>query len=188
MSDREFRVVVATDPREMHQIFAIRAAVYMAGQNCPYEEEFDGNDYCGMHLLGLLGHEPVAAARLRFFAEFAKLERVSVLPNYRRLMLVPELSNAAFEICRRKGYRTVYAQIQKRLEDFWRKAGFERLGKNRQLVFSDHEYIEVVKLLNPHPEKITLDTDPIVIIRPEGRWDLAGVLDASAARPATNPH
>jgi predicted GNAT family N-acyltransferase len=187
-STQAFRTVVATDPKDINRAFAIRAAVYMIEQDCPYEEEFDGNDYCAMHLLGFLGDEPVATARLRFFGGFAKLERVAVMPRYRRLMLVPNLVDEAFEICSRKGFDTVYAQIQKRLEGFWRKAGFERLGKNRSLVFSDHEYIEVIKKLVPHPERITLDTDPIIIVRPEGSWDTQGVLDKSSARPALSPH
>jgi predicted GNAT family N-acyltransferase len=167
---------------------AIRAAVYLGEQRCPYDEEYDGNDYCSMHVLGLVGGEPAGTMRIRFFADFAKLERMAVMPRFRRGPIVPKLIDAAFEICRRKGYRIVYGQIQKRLEPFWSKVGFERLGKNRQLIFSDHEYIEVVKRLVPHPEKITLDTDPIIIIRPEGAWDHPGVLDGSAMRPATNPH
>jgi hypothetical protein len=31
-------------------------------------------------------------------------------------------------------------------------------------------------------------SDPYLLVRPEGRWDEPGILDRSAARPATNPH
>jgi hypothetical protein len=126
----------------------------------------------------MVDNEPAATMRIRFFAQFAKLERMAVMPRFRRGPIVPKIIHAAFEICSRKGYGVVYGQIQKRLENFWSKVGFERLGKNRELIFSDHEYIEVVKQLEPHPDRITLDTDPIVIIRPEGAWDKEGVLDA----------
>ena len=34
---------------------------------------------------------------------------------------------------------------------------------------------------------ITLDSDPYVIIRPEGDWDRPGVLDMSAGRPVSSP-
>jgi predicted GNAT family N-acyltransferase len=179
---------IAVDSADIAQVFAIRAVVYMAGQDCPYEEEFDGNDYCSMHLLACAGGKVVATARLRFFAEFAKIERVAVLPRFQDMGIGSELVDAACEMCRRKGYKLVYAQIQRRLEDFWHRAGFERLGKNRQLVFSDHEYTEMVCRLRPHTDRITLESDPLIIIRPEGRWDHPGVLDASAIRPATNPH
>jgi hypothetical protein len=41
--------------------------------------------------------------------------------------------------------------------------------------------------LEPGPDAITLDSDPYVIIRPEGDWDRPGVLDISAARAVTSP-
>ena len=31
-----------------------------------------------------------------------------------------------------------------------------------------------------------MTVDPLELLRPEGAWDEAGVLDRSAARPATN--
>ena len=38
----------------------------------------------------------------------------------------------------------------------------------------------------PPPDALTLESDPMVLLRPEGAWDEAGVLDRSADRPATN--
>jgi hypothetical protein len=38
-----------------------------------------------------------------------------------------------------------------------------------------------------HPEAIGIGTDPYVIIRPEGRWHVPGVLERSTARPVTRP-
>ena len=33
-----------------------------------------------------------------------------------------------------------------------------------------------------HPQSITLNDDPYVLIRPEGRWDTPGILERSASR------
>jgi hypothetical protein len=41
--------------------------------------------------------------------------------------------------------------------------------------------------LEPCADAITLDSDPYVIIRPEGDWDRPGVLDISSGRPVTSP-
>ena len=41
--------------------------------------------------------------------------------------------------------------------------------------------------LEPGPDAITLDSDPYVIIRPEGDWDRPGVLDISSGREVTSP-
>jgi predicted GNAT family N-acyltransferase len=190
MEKRErYSIRVAADPSDFARVMAVRSAVYLAEQRCPFDEEFDGNDYCAMHFIGFVAGEPAATARLRFFADFAKLERVAVMPRFRRSPIVLKLIEAILEVARRKGYRAIYGQIQKRLAGFWSKVGFEPLGKNRgPLVFSDHEYLEVICRLPIHPERITLDSDPLILIRPEGQWDHPGVLDRSALRPATNPH
>jgi predicted GNAT family N-acyltransferase len=160
----------------------------MSEQNCPYDEEFDGNDYCATHILGLVGDQPAAVLRIRFFAEFAHIGRLAVLPRFRRTLIPKVVIEQGIEICRRKGYRTLYGQAQKRLVGFWAKFGFQPMRKNANLVFSDHEYVEITAELEPHENAITTRSDPYTIIRPEGRWDEPGVLDHSAARPATNPH
>ena len=41
--------------------------------------------------------------------------------------------------------------------------------------------------LEPDPNAITLDSDPYVMIRPEGDWDRPGVLDKSSGRAVTSP-
>ena len=37
------------------------------------------------------------------------------------------------------------------------------------------------------PYDFTIDSDPYVIIRPEGEWHAKGVLDGSSLRPVTSP-
>jgi len=180
--------IVASTPDHIAKIFALRAAVFMSEQDCPYEEEFDGNDFCATHILGLADSHPAATLRLRFFADFAKVERLAVMPRYRQSLIAKRVVEKGIEIIRRKGYRAMYGQAQKRLTHFWSRFGFEPLQKNFPLVFSDHEYVEMRAELPPHAEAITMMSDPYVIVRPEGAWDEPGVLDESASRPATNPH
>jgi predicted GNAT family N-acyltransferase len=180
--------IVATNAEHLQQIFAIRGAVFMAEQHCPYEEEFDGNDYCATHVLGLVDNVAAAVIRIRYFGEFAKLERLAVLKAYRGSPVTGAVIERALEICRRKGFLQVYGHTQVRLVGFWRKFGFEQMSRNSKLVFSDHEYAEISRKLEPHQAAIRMSSDPYVIIRPEGRWDDPGVLDRSATRPVTNPH
>ncbi|MBC8008111.1 MAG: hypothetical protein H7X76_08715, partial [Prolixibacteraceae bacterium] len=71
-------ISVARTMEELSRVFAVRSAVYMAEQRCPYGEEFDGNDFSGTHLIGYVGDEPVGCLRIRYFAEFAKLERLAI--------------------------------------------------------------------------------------------------------------
>lgn len=184
----QLKAIVAATPDAIQKVFALRAAVFMIEQDCPYEEEFDGNDYCATHVLGLVGDEPAAVLRVRFFAEFAKIERLAVLPRFRRTLIAKIVVEEGIEICRRKGYRTLYGHAQKRLTKFWSRFGFQPLKKNVPLIYSDHEYVEMAAELPPHSDPITMMSDPYLIVRPEGYWDAPGALDRSAERPATNPH
>ena len=186
MSRFEARVAATSD--DFQRVIALRAAVFMAEQLCPYDEEFDGNDYCATHVLGLVNGEPAGVMRLRYFASFAKIERLAILPRFRRTPIAKIIVETGIEICRRKGYTSLYAHAQKRLVAFWGRFGFEQLHKNAQLIFSDHEYVEIGAEILPHEYPITRMSDPLLIIRPEGDWDQPGILDRSAARPATNPH
>jgi predicted GNAT family N-acyltransferase len=169
---------------EMTRVIAIRSAVYMGEQHCPFEEEFDGNDFSATHLICHRGHEPVGCMRIRYFADFAKLERLAVRNESRNSGIAGQIVDAAVELCRKKGYRVLYAHSQKRLLKFWEQRGFERMPGTREFAFSDFDYVEVKLETEKHPQRITLGEDPYVLIRPEGQWDVPGILELSAGRGA----
>jgi predicted GNAT family N-acyltransferase len=186
--ESRFKVVVARTPEDTSRAFAIRAAVFMSEQNCPYDEEFDGNDQTATHFVGYVDGEPAATLRVRYFADFVKIERLAVLPRFRHTLIAKEVVTAGIDFCRRKGYRRMYGHAQKRLVRFWSRFGFRPMDKNYSLVFSDHEYVEIAGELSPHGDPITIHSDPHIFLRPEGAWDEPGILEKSAERPPTNPH
>ena len=174
-------VEVVRSMDEMARVIAIRGAIYMGEQRCPFEEEFDGNDFTATHLICHQDREPVGCIRIRYFAEFAKLERLAVRHEGRGSGLAGRILDAAIDLCRKKGYSVLYAHSQKRFLKVWEQRGFRRMGA-RELVFSDFDYVEVKLETQKHPQSITLSDDPYVIIRPEGRWDTPGILEKSASR------
>jgi predicted GNAT family N-acyltransferase len=180
-------VRVVRSMEEMARVIAIRSAVYMGEQHCPFEEEFDGNDFSATHLICHRGREPVGCMRIRYFADFAKLERLAVRNESRNAGLASRIVDTAIELCRKKGYRVLYAHSQKRLLKFWEQRGFKRMPGGREFIFSDFDYVEVRLETEKHPQRITLDEDPYVLIRPEGQWDNPGILEMSAGRGAASP-
>ena len=184
---RKLSVAVARTFEDVMRAASIRAAVYMAEQNCPYEEEFDGNDFSATHLIGYVGDEPAGCLRIRYFADFAKIERLAVRGEFRTTRLAVSLMRAGIELCRAKGYRRIYAHAQKRLLNFFVRLGFRQLEHGREFAFSDFDYVEIVLDTTPHPRAIALGVDPYVMIRPEGRWHVPGILERSALRPVTRP-
>lgn len=185
--DKRTSIRIARTMNDLMMVASIRSAVYMAEQDCPYGEEFDGNDLVAAHFIGFVGNEPVACLRARFFADFAKVERLAVRHQYRKSTIAFRLVRECVTFLKRKGYRRIYGQAQDRLVDFWARFGAKPLGHNRKLTFSDFSYTEMVLELDADPNAITIDSDPYVIIRPEGEWDQPGVLDRSATREAIMP-
>jgi predicted GNAT family N-acyltransferase len=183
-------VTVAHTLDEIMQAMAIRSLVYMGEQLCPYAEEYDGNDFAGAtHLVARLGREPVGTVRMRWFCDFAKLERLTVAPAQRGGAVPRALLEAAFDLAARKGYRRVMGHTQRRLAPVLVRYGGVKVRRDRPgFVFSDHEYVETIRELNPPDDAVNIDSDPMVLLRPEGVWDRPGVLDHSRQRPATNPH
>jgi predicted GNAT family N-acyltransferase len=177
-------ITVARTLSDIMQIVAVRAVVYMSEQDCPFHEEYDGNDFGGAtHLIARVEGEPVGVLRLRWFADFAKLERLAVLREHRGGRTTFMLIDAAFDLAARKGYRKIAGHAQPRLVPFWIRKYNGRIRSGRPtFVFSDYEYTEVEADLVPPADAVTIDTDPMVLLRPEGEWDRPGVLDRSAAR------
>lgn len=185
----EIGVDVARSIPELMEAFAVRTLVYLGEQRCPFEEEYDGNDFAGAtHLIARAGREPVGVMRIRWFADFCKVERVAVRREHRGGRVASALIEAACALAGRKGYRKILGHIQTRLVPFWIRYGGVRLRPGRRrFVFSDHEYVEVVRELAPHPDALNIDTPAMVLLRPEGAWDEPGILDCSAARSAARP-
>ncbi len=167
---------------EIMKALAIRSAVYVEEQRCPYSEEFDGNDFSGSHLLASLDGEPAGCLRIRYFAGFAKIERVAVLGRFRQRGVGRKLVTAAVELCRAKGYHTVYAHARKSLLPFWSRLGFLIAETGRSFVFSDFEYVEIIRKLPPSESALAMAAGPYVLIRPEGQWDRPGILETSSQR------
>ena len=188
-ASNKFNIRIVRNLEDMMQITAIRAATYIAEQQCPYEEEFDGNDLCSMHLIAARHSEPVACLRMRFFADFAKIERLAVIRRFRRSQVAFEIVRHGIGLCKQKGYVRIYGHAQDRLVDFWTRFGARPMQRNStsRLTFSDFGYTEMLLETAPDPRAVTLASDPYEIIRPEGAWDQPGILERSVGRGATSP-
>src|SRR4029450_1896586 len=100
---RAITIRLARDPNDLMTVTAIRSAVYLAEQDCPIDEESAGNDLCAAPSLGFIGSEPAGCLRVRFFGEFAKIERLAVRHQFRRSRVSFKLVQAAVDQIKRKG-------------------------------------------------------------------------------------
>jgi predicted GNAT family N-acyltransferase len=184
---RRMEVRVARGSDDLLIVYAIRAAVFLAEQDCPYAEEFDGNDHCATHFLGFVDGEPASCLRARYFGDFVKLERLAVRRQFRKTRTAFDIVRFAVAHVRRKGFRRIYGHAQEGVEKFWAHFGGKPLAPGESFVFSDHKYTEMFAEYETTDDAITLNSGPYMIVRPEGDWDRPGVLENSAVRAARGP-
>jgi len=167
---------------EMAQVVAVRAATYMHEQECPFDEEFDGNDFCAAHIIGRIDGEPAGCIRIRYFAGFVKFERLAVRREFRKSKLAFRLVREAMRLAARKGYERVYGHARHDLVKFWMTFGFRPIPGRPTFTFSDVEYVEMEGRITPDANRVAIGDSPLRIIRPEGEWDTPGVLERKADR------
>src|SRR5437879_9521358 len=102
---RATTIRLARDPSDLMLVTAIRSSVYLAEQDCPFEEEFDGNDMVAAHFIGFVGNEPAGCLRVRFFGDFAKVERLAVRHQFRRTRISFKLVQASFACVKGKVFK-----------------------------------------------------------------------------------
>lgn len=170
---------------DIMKVTAIRAAVYMAEQDCPYDEEFDGNDFCATHMIGWVNGEPVACLRIRYFGGFAKVERLAVRAKFRKSRIAFKMIRTAFNHCLKKGFTKILGHARDELIPLYKMFGCRIADTGRNLTFSDYSYTEMIWEGELPEDAITLEGDPYAVLRPEGEWDAPGILEASVDRSNT---
>ena len=182
MNGKIYSTQIARNMEDLARVICIRSIVYMGEQKCPYSEEFDGNDFTATHVILFCDSEPVGTVRLRWFADWVKLERVCIRAEFRSRDAFRAIINAALDFSARKGYRRLIGYIQSRLYPLWtRSYKCRRRAGRTELRFSDYDYMEVEYDIPAHPDVLTPDSSPYVLLRPEGAWDQPGVLDPSSS-------
>jgi predicted GNAT family N-acyltransferase len=170
---------IARTFEDICQVFSVRSATYIAEQYCYYSEEFDGNDFCATHILGLINGDPAGCIRIRFFASFAKIERLAVRSDYRNSRLSFILARKAINHCQKKGYTKIYGHARLDLVSFWKIFGFRPRQDRPEFSFANIKYTELELNCSVPENAISLNDDPMTLIRPEGSWDQVGPLDKS---------
>lgn len=111
---------IAATPNDLQMVMAIRAATFLAEEeHLTYADEFNGNDFVATHFLVLVNGDPAGAIRIRWFQEFAVLEKVCVRSRYRSYRVFRALGDAAMKHLRRKGWRVAVGRARGDTHKLW---------------------------------------------------------------------
>ena len=117
--------------KDLKKAQEIRHVVFVIGQNVPVEDEIDTFENESNHYLAFLNNTPVGAARWRVTSNGVKLERFSVLKEYRGsgvgAALVEQIIKDLKKIEESKN-KEIYLHAQIDVVPFYRKFGFAKVG------------------------------------------------------------
>lgn len=106
--------------------FKIRHEVFVIGQNCPHNLEYEAEED-SIHFLLFKDSKPIATARYRNTELGIKLERFAVLSSYRGkgygMMILRAIIK---DLNNEKKIKYLHAQFQ--VVQFYEKIGFEKIG------------------------------------------------------------
>jgi GNAT superfamily N-acetyltransferase len=169
-----YSVKIARDFEDMAKVIAIRASACFSDPQHLYAKHFDGNDFSATHLIGHVGAEPVASLRIRYFAEFARIERLTVRPTHRRSRIAFRMVKAAFAFCRDKGYRRLSGVAREEMVPFWSLFGGSVSKAKEPIFIYGLPHFEMSIEFPEQASAVSEHSDPLVLLRPEGRWHEAG--------------
>ena len=122
----DLKVVETLD--ELIKTFIVRGIVFMEEQGVRFTIEKDPQEHSALHIIGEIEHEPVAAARIRFQGECAKLERMAVRKQWRGQGHGRKLLDFAMATARGHGFNKFKLHAQIRSQAFYEKQGFKPVG------------------------------------------------------------
>ena len=156
-----FAVQVVTDPTQMIHVFAVRSICFMEEKGRTAQQAYDGNDYQSTHIIMYCGNEPIGCSRIRWFREFARIEKTALRSAYRQTNALFVLGEYIFRHISMKGYNVVTTAARPVLARLWRRTfGFVENRDKASIPIEGLEdrVVELVKYLEVPASAINTDT------------------------------
>lgn len=114
----------------MVAINQIRTKVFQEEQGVSAKLEFDGLDAGATHLLAQINGQAIGTARIRELdGDTVKIERLAVLPDYRKQGIGKQLMRSALSAVTQRGKSLVLVHAQEYVVQLYQQLGFEVVGE-----------------------------------------------------------
>ena len=139
MPSDSIKIVETSWGQSSKEISEVRHKVFVVEQSIPPEIEMDGKDSDCIHFLALKQSKPIGAARLQ---KYGKIERVSVLREYRHKGIGTAIIKMVIEKARNMDIEKIYLHSQIDSKNFYQQLGFFQHG---EIFFeADKPHIEMI--------------------------------------------
>lgn len=102
----------------------IRKQVFVNEQNIPLSIELDEHDETAIHFVGYLDDIPISASRLRIIKNEGKLERISVLKQYRKNGYGKQMIQKMETHLQKLNIKQSTLNAQTEAKDFYKQLGY----------------------------------------------------------------
>lgn len=170
------RISVVTNSEQLLHAYAVRSICFLEETGLPANFVFDGNDFQSTHIIVYAEEEPIGAARIRWFNDFAKIERTAFRKAHRNPRLLKLCADFIFDHAAQKGYSKALTLAKPQFAAVWiRLLGFRRMSSEATTLAADGEqYYELIKDIVAPSDAISIHTDPNVLLQIEGSWRFGG--------------
>ncbi|MBF0738857.1 GNAT family N-acetyltransferase [Staphylococcus arlettae] len=135
---------IVTTEAEKQDAFDIRKQVFVEEQGVPLENELDDYDAFATHIIGYDDkQQPFATARFRQYDQGVKIERVAILPTYRKSGYGKKLMQFIETSAAQQGYTKLILNAQLHAKLFYSSLGYNSVGD----IFYEEEikHVKMVK-------------------------------------------
>lgn len=122
------KIVKCERASELVDHYLIRKIVFIDEQKVSYEEEFDLEEKSRIPFVLYLDDKAIGAARINPKEDYAKIERVCILKEYRKFGYGYKLMEYLIDYCKTLGYREIQLGAQTKAIGFYEKLGFIKFG------------------------------------------------------------
>ncbi|OGI29515.1 MAG: hypothetical protein A2288_01360 [Candidatus Moranbacteria bacterium RIFOXYA12_FULL_44_15] len=138
-------IKIVESEQELRDAQEVRKKVFQEEQGIGAELDFDGKDNEAEHVIVYLENNPIGTARARYLddkKELAKIERVAVLQEYRKLKIGKLIMDYLHEFLKEKGVKEAKLESQEHAKGFYEKLGYEQKGETFEEVGIPHVKME----------------------------------------------
>ncbi|EFM10208.1 GCN5-related N-acetyltransferase [Paenibacillus curdlanolyticus YK9] len=122
------QIKLAASEAELEDVYRIRKKVFVDEQGVSEQEEYDEHETTASHVLAYYEGTPAGTGRIRLLDGIAKLERICVLPEYRKYGVGAAITSALEQQGKQLGAAKAKLHGQTHAERFYAKLGYETVS------------------------------------------------------------
>lgn len=123
------KVKIVETKQQLEDAYAVRMKVFVEEQGVPKEIEIDQYEEEATHFIVYDQATPIGAGRYRRIDEIGKVERICILPDYRKTGIGKKLMEKIEAVMKQQGVKKAMLNAQTHAEVFYERIGYKTVSE-----------------------------------------------------------